>query len=90
MHPAVTLCVINAANAASDVQRSFAAGDWNSPATENIITGLRIDEHDIALIGLILKTKTKRGNRKTACGGVARGVSRGAGDRGSSYRELLA
>jgi len=87
VNSAVSLELINASDAAFEVQRPSATRDGNSTAAEKVVTGLGIDHYDVAGIGLILQAETERTQRERALSSIARSIGCRAGHSSCAYRE---
>jgi hypothetical protein len=48
MNSAIALCLIDASDASSGRQYPSAAGNKNAAATEAVVSGLSIDQHDVS------------------------------------------
>jgi len=87
---AVSLDVVNAANATSGGQRPCSAGDRNSAAAEAVLASRGIDQHYIAWIGLVLKAEARHGRCEAAVSRVARSVRSRADDSCGAHGEWKA
>ena len=78
MDPAVSLGGVNAADGAPSLQSASAACNNNSAGAEAEVAGDGIDQHHIALIGIIGQKKTECGHSEPTSRRAARSISRPA------------